>query len=64
MLMAAGEWAFLVHGWVDVPTDNSLFIAVQSGDAARMRQLLDQGVPVTQRDRENCTALHWAAIVR
>ncbi|KAI9359683.1 ankyrin repeat-containing domain protein, partial [Zopfochytrium polystomum] len=36
--------------------------AAQRGLLDRVATLLESGVEVTSRDKENCTALHWAAI--
>ncbi|KAI8816761.1 ankyrin repeat-containing domain protein [Fimicolochytrium jonesii] len=45
------------------PPEPDLFLASQQGIYDRVKQLLDSGEnAATDRDAENCTALHWASI--
>ncbi|KAJ7613682.1 hypothetical protein DFH06DRAFT_1484527 [Mycena polygramma] len=45
------------------PEDTSIFVAAQRGDVDTIRALLDSGKALaTDRDAQNITPLHWAAI--
>ena len=45
-------------GAADLPP---LIEAVKQGDAAKVRALIDQGVDVSEAEKDGTTALHWAA---
>jgi ankyrin repeat protein len=46
----------------DAHADDEFFTAARSGDLARVRDLIEQGVDVNARESgDNTTAMHWAA---
>ena len=52
--------AFLSAAIVSAATSEDLFVAVRSGNAAAVRTLLSQRVPVNSTQGDGATPLHWA----